>query len=306
MSDIILHHYALSPFSEKIRSMFGYTNMSWLSVNVREWPPRDLLTPLASSYRKIPVAQIGADIFCDTKTITPEISRLSSKPELSIEECSSEVSAYLQEVELEVFIAMIRCSTSFKLQRKVMQQMSFIDLLRLLWDRFKLSRDMAVDVGTREDARMLVETHLTSLESRLCKSDYLFGSSVNIADFATYHSLWFMYEQGEKPFVKNFPRVVEWFEKIKGFGIGHPDNITAKDALNIAKNSEPRSIPNEHKEDHLIGRRVRVTPTDYSRLPVIGQLVGSTMHSWILARNTPEADILHLHFPKQGFELQSH
>ncbi len=62
MSDIILYHYALSPFSEKIRAMLGYTGMSWESVTVREMPPRPQLDQLAGGYRRIPVAQIGADM----------------------------------------------------------------------------------------------------------------------------------------------------------------------------------------------------------------------------------------------------
>lgn len=306
MSDIILHHYDLSPFSEKIRSIFGYTGMSWLSVNVREWPPRELLAPLTSNYRKIPVAQIGSDIFCDTRAITAEISRLTDRPELSVEDCPTEVSLFLQKVELEIFIAMIRCSASFKLQKKVLKQMSFIDLIRLLWDRIKLSRDMAFDVGSRQDARKLVEMHLSNLEFRLNNSEFLFGDIVNIADFSAYHSLWFMYEQGEKQFVNKFSGVVSWYEKIKGFGMGQPEEIKPKDALDIANHSEPREIKVKHKQDELIGKRVQITPNDYLRLPVVGQLVGSTPTSWIVARNTLEAGVLHLHFPKQGFDIKAH
>ena len=67
MSDMILYHYALSPFSEKIRAMLGYTGMSWESVTVPEMPPRPQLDRLAGGYRRVPVAQMGADILCDSK-----------------------------------------------------------------------------------------------------------------------------------------------------------------------------------------------------------------------------------------------
>ncbi|MBG32222.1 MAG: glutathione S-transferase, partial [Alcanivorax sp.] len=62
MSDLILHHYALSPFSEKVRAMLGYAGLDWQSVTVREMPPRPMLAPLAGGYRKILVAQSGADV----------------------------------------------------------------------------------------------------------------------------------------------------------------------------------------------------------------------------------------------------
>ncbi len=48
MSDFILHQYPTSPFSEKIRLMLGYAGIDWLSVQVREMPPRPLLEPLAA------------------------------------------------------------------------------------------------------------------------------------------------------------------------------------------------------------------------------------------------------------------
>ena len=40
MSELILHHYTLSPFSEKARAMFGYAGLEWQSVTVAEMPPR--------------------------------------------------------------------------------------------------------------------------------------------------------------------------------------------------------------------------------------------------------------------------
>lgn len=108
MTDLILHHYPMSPFSEKVRVMLGYTQQPWLSALTREMPPRPLLEQLAGGYRKIPVAQIGADIFCDSRTIAAEIAARSGKPELALENCSAEVQAYVAKVDLDVFFACIR------------------------------------------------------------------------------------------------------------------------------------------------------------------------------------------------------
>jgi len=36
MSELILHHYTLSPFSEKARAMLGYAGLQWQSVTVAE------------------------------------------------------------------------------------------------------------------------------------------------------------------------------------------------------------------------------------------------------------------------------
>ena len=43
MSDLYLHHYASSPFSEKIRLLLGYLDLEWNSVETSIIMPRPLL-----------------------------------------------------------------------------------------------------------------------------------------------------------------------------------------------------------------------------------------------------------------------
>src|SRR5207244_5499084 len=72
---IILHHFDESPFSEKIRLIFGLKKIPWTWVLItRIAPPPDLL-PMTGGYRRTPVMQIGADIYCDTQCIMRELER---------------------------------------------------------------------------------------------------------------------------------------------------------------------------------------------------------------------------------------
>ncbi|MFT6046309.1 MAG: hypothetical protein ACI9WC_002014, partial [Arenicella sp.] len=96
---MILHHYKLSPFSEKIRLMFGYCDMSWSSAISPAMPPRSIVDPLAGGYRRIPVAQLGADIFCDSRIITSEIAELCGRPEMAMENCSKEIQAFVDHID---------------------------------------------------------------------------------------------------------------------------------------------------------------------------------------------------------------
>ena len=75
MQDIILHHYEFSTFSEKVRIALGYKQLAWRSVDIPGLPPRPLLSPLTGGYRRAPVMQIGADIYCDTHAILAAIDR---------------------------------------------------------------------------------------------------------------------------------------------------------------------------------------------------------------------------------------
>ena len=63
MSDIIFHHYPPSPVAEKVRKTFGIKGLSWASCEENRLPPRPELFAMTGGYRRIPVMQIGADIY---------------------------------------------------------------------------------------------------------------------------------------------------------------------------------------------------------------------------------------------------
>jgi hypothetical protein len=48
VSQVILHHYPLSPYSEKIRLALGLKGVSWNSVEIPVWTPRPKLTPMTN------------------------------------------------------------------------------------------------------------------------------------------------------------------------------------------------------------------------------------------------------------------
>src|ERR1700753_2300014 len=79
---IILHHFDESPFSEKIRLAFGVKNIAWESVRISRIMPRPDLMPMTGGYRRTPVLQIGADIYCDTQIILREIERRHPTPSI--------------------------------------------------------------------------------------------------------------------------------------------------------------------------------------------------------------------------------
>ena len=71
MHELILHHYPTSPFAEKTRLMLGFKQLSWRSVMIPPIMPKPDLTRLTGGYRKTPVLQIGADIYCDSAVDCP-------------------------------------------------------------------------------------------------------------------------------------------------------------------------------------------------------------------------------------------
>lgn len=307
MPDLILHHYALSPFSEKIRAMLGYTGIPWQSVITSEMPPRPLLEPLAGGYRRIPVAQIGADVFCDTRTITTEIAALANMPELAIENCSPEIADFVVDVERNAFFACVLGGGSWALGRKVWRSMSMLNIARFFLDRIKMGGTIKVPVVKPQQAAGVIKDYLGRVESML-QADFLFGDKPNIADFAAYHCFWFVRDLGEKEMVNAFPKTNAWMDRIKAFGDGNPEEISAGDALNIAKEEAPREVVERLSSESLaaeplLGKTVLLAPSDYAQVPTEGVLVGRTAHSWILSRTHNQVGEVHVHFPRHAYEL---
>ena len=76
VTDLILHQYASSPFSEKVRCLLGYKNASYQTVEIPVIMPKPDLMALTGGYRKTPVLQVGADIYCDSALICRLIDRV--------------------------------------------------------------------------------------------------------------------------------------------------------------------------------------------------------------------------------------
>lgn len=305
MTPLILHHYALSPFSEKVRAMLGYAGLDWQSVTVREMPPRPMLAPLAGGYRKIPVAQSGADVFCDTRIIGQEIADLAGKPELVAANCDAQVQEFVARVDLEIFLACIISAGNLTLLRKVLKDASMLDLGRLLWDRIAMGSKAKVKANSPKQMKRMVETHLADLETRLASQPFLFGDRPTAGDFSAYHSLWFQRDLAEQPRFKRFPKVNAWLDRVQDFGQGTPTPISADQALEQARSATPRPLPESTGDKALLGQTVRIAPDDYGRIPVQGTLVASTDERWIVARDEDTVGRVHVHLPRQGFVISA-
>src|SRR6516162_11612093 len=77
---LILHHYPRSFFAQKIRTILAFKRIPWRSVEQPIMMPKPHLTALTGGYRRIPVLQIGADVYCDSALIARVLERLHPNP----------------------------------------------------------------------------------------------------------------------------------------------------------------------------------------------------------------------------------
>jgi hypothetical protein len=122
-------------------------------------------------------------------------------------------------------------------------------------------------------------------------------------------NVWFLknfYAPTADALLKEFPLVVDWFERLKGIGHGKYEPMTAQEALGIAKSSTSETMPLADPHDpngRKPGQRVTVAADDYGRDPVAGDLVFSNAQEIAIKRQDPQVGEVVVHFPRAGFNV---
>lgn len=301
---LILHHYEASPYAEKIRLMLGWKGLGWQSVLSPPQPPRPNVDPLSGGYRRIPIGQIGADIFCDTFVIAQEVARLADAPELDPERASGDAAAIVERAEGEVFFAAIGSVPPTTLLGTLLRTVGPIGLVRFALDRARMMQGANVKPPQGDSARSIMQAFLDDLDQRLADRDFLTGASPTAADFAAFHPLWLHVASRRHPLDARYAHLVRWYGRMEAQRHGHREEVDAGRAFEAARAGKPRPLPAAAGDaDPRVGRRVSIAPTDYGTVPVSGTLVAATPSRTIVARETDRFGTVHVHFPQRGFAL---
>lgn len=302
---IILHHYDASPYAEKIRLMFGLTNARWYSLLSPVQPPRPALDPLTGGYRRIPVAQLGADIFCDTAIIAQEVANATSCPALDPATVDATAAKLMEQAEKEAFFAAIGAVQPLRLLGTMVQQLGPVGAYRFVKDRAGLLNGGTGRPPKGAEAKAVLDSLLAALETRLAETPWVGGDTASVADFAIYHPLWLHVSCSRRP-LKAGRTVTAWYQRVTEIGHGLREEITQDQAFAAARDAEPRPLPASVEDITVtIGGMVEVAPSDYGVVPVTGTLAAVAEDRIILARESAELGKLHVHFPRAGYSLVS-
>ena len=310
MSDLILHHYPASPFAEKTRLLLGFKGLSWRSVKIPPMMPKPNLTALTGGYRKTPVLQVGADVYCDTTLIARRLEQEKAGPTLFPEGQELVVTGFAAWADSVVFqhaVSLVFQPESVAVRFAALPPEA---VKAFLADRAGLFSGGSATRLSGEQALHQWPVLMARLEQQLQREseDFLFGAP-SIADFALAHPLWFL--KGTPvtaPLVDAYPAVAAWLARVVAFGHGAPSALEAEAALEIARQATPAALPDEVFTDpngFQAGQQVRVAATDYGVDPVQGTLLFAGREELILRREDPQAGVVHVHFPRLGFRLEA-
>lgn len=307
MSQLILHHYPTSPFAEKIRLILGYKKLAWQSVVIPTIMPKPDLTALTGGYRRTPVLQIGADIYCDTALIADVLEKIAPSPSLypSLVNGASRIVA--QWADSQVFPAAMAYNFQPAGIAQVFAGVPEEAVQAFVADRAAMRGSaprMAIGEGTST-----YKSQLRRLSDMLTEQPYLMGTMPTIADFAAYHPLWFTVERTPSlaGILEPTPLLKDWMVRMNSIGHGIHEKMKPSQAVDVAKQASPEDVSHWNFVDEhgiALGSEVTITADNFGLEPTPGILVAATKTRLTLRREDERAGTVHVHFPRNGFILK--
>jgi len=298
VSDLILHHFDISPYAEKVRTLLGVKRLAWQSVQIPMVMPKPDLTALTGGYRKTPVMQIGADVYCDSNGIARELERRFPSPSL------------FPDGGRGFGVALGVWGDRFFEPGAGLAMSVNADLPA---DLVKDRRDFFSHMDFSQFAARIPHMY-AQLRSQLALIDeqlsdgrsFVLGNEPGLADATAWYPIWmghgFLPTFGE--LVAPFQHLLRWQQRMRAVGHGQRTEIDAERALVVSRESAPLPGHGVDPADPLrlrVGQRVTVTPDDYGKVPVTGELLTLDLHEVALRREDRRAGEVVVHFPRLGY-----
>jgi glutathione S-transferase len=304
----ILHHFDRSPFSEKIRVIFGFKALPWVSVRIPPIMPKPDLMPLSGGYRRTPVMQIGADVYCDTQIIIREIERRFPSPTLFPPGAAGVpwgLSSWTDRAFFQAAVNLVFGTLGPKVPQAFVEDRS-----QLRGAKFDLDKMRAAIPQMRDQLR----AQLGWIEAQLGdRRKWLLGD-FSLADASAYMNVWYMRSNlsadedqavaGLNSIFAGLSQVAAWESRMRAVGHGLREEMSADEAVAIAANASPETVAENDPNDpnaRKVGDKVRVVPDDYGRVEVGGEIVSLSAQHIAIRRVDESVGEIVVHFPRAGF-----
>ncbi len=301
----ILHRSLQSPYAQKVMAMMGYLDQNYQSVLAPKGMPRPIQSALVGPYaRRIPVLQIGADLYCDSELINHILASRAGRSELHAYANPDRAREWIARIETEGAFAMLGAFGPWELICGYFRNMPPQHAFKFVADRAKLARKLEVPGKglTRAEKDNLARIWLGALDAQLSKHAFLLSDvAPTSVDFTAYTMIWYHQSINGLARAQKRPHLLDWFERMQAFGIGSMTEVSGAKALDIATRATPAPIPEQMLQSERIGQVIHFQNGGFQptmNQPVEGTLVGEDDRSLILYRQSADLGALHVHFPK--------
>jgi glutathione S-transferase len=306
-TEVIFHAYPQSPVAEKVRVAFGIKGLAWRNVEIPRLPPKPMLTALTGGYRRTPVMQIGADIYCDSQCILRELERRYPAPTLmptSEQGLMWCLSRWTDGPLFDQTVRQVLGAAGESLDQDFAEDRG----------RLYLGEDWAAGLKqANADLPHLVSqmrAPLSWLDAQLSDGRaFLLGAQPAAIDAQFYHVVWFLRGRwAEGPsFLSEFQALVRWEDNIRAIGHGTSSTMDPQDAIARAKDLEPTAktgVAPHDPQGLAVGQSVTIRPdVNGGEQPVAGILRYADAETAVIERSATDVGTVCVHFPRAGYRI---
>ena len=306
MSEVIFHHYPQSPVAEKVRVGMGIKGLSWRSVQIPRIPPKPDLMPLTGGYRRTPVMQIGADIYCDSQCILRELQRRYPEPTFFPGGADGLAWSVSRWTDGDFFLAVIKLvlgSAADQLPGDFAADRG----------RLYLGPDWNYDAVAAELPHVVaqVRAQFGWVEQRLAATGraFLLGDQPALPDVLVYYLAWFLRGRwaGGPDLLAEFPLLEAWENRVRELGHGTATDLSSADAVEIARaaTTDTPEIADANDAQGLApGMTVGVEPADDGGDPVVtGKIRYLDAEKIAHLHQEDRVGEVCIHFPRVGYRI---
>lgn len=298
VSAIVLHQYDVSPFSEKVRVALGIKGLEWHACEQPAIMPKPELLELTGGYRRIPVLQIGADLYFDSLLIIDELERRFPSPSIyggcgrgmghALNVWSDQ--AMFWPVVMALFGGDWDYDDAFVTDRSAMSGQPF---------------DRAAMIAAAPAAENQLRGHLDLIDRQLADGRaFLFGGQPDIADAIAYYNLAFIrHGQGRTArLLADYANLLAWETRIRAIGHGkRQTDVSRTSAIEIARITSPAPIVSRAARDGLSpGDKVRIVYNDANSAPLEATILAADDWSISVRPLHSKVGEINIHMPRSA------
>jgi glutathione S-transferase len=301
MSEFILHHYWPSPFAHKVRIALNMIGAPWTSVEIPRVPPKPLLMPMTAGYRRTPVMQIGADIHCDTQNIARALGEAGYEDKLFPGRSRGRVMAlsnWIDAAIAELAIRIVITSSIGTAPPEFIRDRGDL-YFGAGWTEAALKADLPAVI-------LQLSAQLDQVETALSGTDFLMGDDPSWGDVGLAFLAWFLRGRwdGGADLLAQFPAIERVEAALAANAADHESEITAEEALAVARNATPASPTGVHHpaSELMAGQSVMIRPKGQSSDPdITGRLRYLDMTRVSIDHESDETGPVAVHLPVAGY-----
>jgi glutathione S-transferase len=305
MTSLILHHYPQSPVAHKVRMALGIAGASWQSVEIPRLPPKPLLVPLTAGYRRTPVLQIGADIYCDSQNIAQAIDQSAAPHRLFPDQTygmAMMISNWAETTLFDLSVRLVLTHALGKVPEEFIRDRGSL-YFEPNWTEASLRAALPSVMHELWASLGFVEAHLGATNGV-----YLAGHQPCYGDAAIGYICWFLRGRwdGGAALLANYPALCALEAALDQLGDGQPQDLNAEAALVIAKAAKPQSPIGiiDSASSLAIGQSVMIRPKGETADPdVVGRLRYCDGIRISIDHSHEQVGDIAVHFPVIGYVM---